>query len=67
MAQLLQITKNAKSPKKIKERLKQHGHEWYLLKDDTYEGKPAVLVGSMQDDSKYIRWFLKDEVEITYL
>lgn len=62
---LVKIQPNSKTSKKLKERLKEHGEEWTLLRDAAYNDKPAILVESTFNPS-YLRWFMKDEVEITY-
>lgn len=42
-------------------RLREHGTKWRLIKMDTLNDKPALLTESLKDG--YLRWWMVGEIE----
>lgn len=46
---------------KGKNRLREHGDVWHVLKTDLYDGKPAILAESTR--TGYERWWIIDQIK----
>jgi hypothetical protein len=48
---------------KGRNRLREHGKLWRVVKDDTLDGLPAMLTESVE--TGYLRWWKLNEIEFT--
>lgn len=52
----IELAKNSKG----RNRLREHGQEWRVIRNDTLDDKPALLTESVKDG--YLRWWKLEEI-----